>query len=137
MRRQTITLLIILISITLGSCFGGVIIGRIWQYSSDSKHKAYLVARSLEIYPEDWKTIKQYVYCDVLEIGANRKSIQAEFIKINSYKIGAGGTYFFYDPFVTSNLGEIYLVFDNNDYLEEKYKRLSFGELSPLECPKR
>ena len=118
--------------------FTGIVIGRIWQYETDKQNVAILVALRLGV-DSDWESIRTHVFCKVLVIGATRKSIEDSLSKIGIYTQTKNSTYpyviiSFDDPFISAELSDLRLWFDEKETLRGKFRGTNFNQ-TPIECP--
>jgi hypothetical protein len=80
-----------------------------------------------------------HVYCDVLEIGAERGDVETRLLQVGSFTKMENLTYSyitiaFDDPFIRAELADLTLGFDKNGQLGGKFKGTPLSQVA-IECP--
>lgn len=81
------------------------------------------VARRLGVKP-DWDTIKHQTYCVFLAPGATRREAEQRLHMIDGFFARAGSriaSYTFYDGYVARHLSTIYVAFDDNGRIADRW----------------
>lgn len=115
-------------------CFGlGSIVGRSWEYKDLSNMEAINIANRVGVNPT-WNDIRQYVYCDVMQIGKSRADIESELGKVGLYPTKEDDYIYSGNDFVHSEIGNLYARYDANNILTYKGK-MFFSDVTSLSCP--
>jgi len=139
MRRKLVIYTGVLL-LLLGLCLAsGVAGGRVWQYAIDRDRKLEEIDERLST-TSDWRAIREQVYCEMLETGQDRESIQERLQMVGPYTYNppeddnSPATVVFHDYFTRVELSDLLLRFDNQELLTYKVYQRGLGDEVPLTC---
>lgn len=116
------------IGIGFAGCF-------IWLEQASQTSAVKLIAARLNISP-DYKTIRTYIYCELLPPGASRMKVEENLLSVGPYNKNENSSYtnyIFEHPDIAYVIGELSLSFDKEDHLLTKAKRAGFGDYENLD----
>jgi hypothetical protein len=137
-RKTVINAGVILLLVGLCSA-SGVAGGRVWQYAIDRDRKLDEIAKRLSV-RSDWRDIREHVYCEMLEIGEDRESIQERLQFVGPYTyfppsdVNSPARVVFHDYFTRVELSDLYLQFDRQELLTYKARQRGLGDEVSIAC---
>ena len=107
-------------------------------YKSASNQVLARIANQLGV-DEKWETVRQDIYCNVIVDGLTLGEIEDRLATLTLIDVSQndieGYEYFIYftEPYV--NLDDLFLLFNEDSLLDEKWLSVGFGDIAEIDCP--
>ncbi len=139
-KKQYVVFGLIIVALCVVSSFLGWVAGRFRERQIIDEYALVSIASRLQVVA-DWENIREYVYCDVLLLGDKWSKIETKLAQVGPFTrydtTNFSYTTINFDEYFTGvHVGDLYLVFDEEDRLDEILRLTNFGDtISPYECP--